>query len=594
MGVEKVKNYPYNFVSLGDKVLNRGKRVIGNNTGTLKCKLRTYSPLFIMGDRLLKNGHSEEYFLKKDNEYLIPSSTLKGEIRTIIDVLTNSAIRNVEVERLEKRLKPNKNQKIEYGIIDTLPENKELGIIKKCKKIKIKRDILKEKLGDKFDKNGKIMKIYMKKEIFSCDKIETKEAFSKLLCKKETPDAKIVTIWISSTRPKAVFEKILVETNEILYEFSKEELEDFEYLIKQRSDRDKEDKKTSKEFYYKIRKNNKENFYKLKKGDPIIIYKENIQGKEYLSFSEIPRLRYKFSPLDLVPNGFHQSDSLENLSFSEKLFGTTGNNEEIKKKKQEKKENKDKKMTSLIGRIYFTDAKLNEEKAKFLAEKPITLKPLGEPHPTLLGFYLKENGTYDLQGSQIRGRKFYWHHNDKIEEKFETFADSIKMNSKEKYNSSLQLLDFGNEFEFEVHFNNLNDDELGVLIYSLELEDDLLHKIGKGKSLGLGSCKIEIKEALLENKNKYKSFKKSKIFDENLDKNKYVGSAKKLGYIDESKNNIKELKIILKKTNKLDFSKSPFPEEKDKNGWNTLAWFNKRKKDKLILEKILKIDENKK
>ena len=85
-------------------------------------------------------------------------------------------------------------------------------------------------------------------------------------------------------------------------------------------------------------------------------------------------------------------------------------------------------MTSLIGRIYFTDAKLNEEKAKFVAEKPITLKPLGEPHPTLLGFYLKENGTYDLQGSQIRGRKFYWHHNDKIEEKFETFADSIKMN----------------------------------------------------------------------------------------------------------------------------------------------------------------------
>jgi len=99
---------------------------------------------------------------------------------------------------------------------------------------------------------------------------------------------------------------------------SKEELEDFEYLIKQRSDRDKEDKKTPKEFYYKIRKNNKENFYKLKKGDPIIIYKENIQGKEYLSFSEIPRLRYKFSPLDLVPKEFHQSDSLENLSFSEK------------------------------------------------------------------------------------------------------------------------------------------------------------------------------------------------------------------------------------------------------------------------------------
>ena len=588
MGVEKVKNYPYNFVSLGDKVLNRGKRVIGNNTGTLKCKLRTYSPLFIMGDRLLKNGHSEEYFLKKDNEYLIPSSTLKGEIRTIIDVLTNSAIRNVEVERLEKRLKPRDEFGTKFGIIKKIPIDKEDGEIQVVKKLKIEKKLSRNLIPGRDLKNGGIAYLRFKKNIVDkCEenhKINTRDEFMEIYTSKKE-NSVIGRLWVSSDIPSKKYEKIFLENEKgAIYKFSKEEYEDFKYIIKQRIEREEKEGKSS---YLKE--------YELKVGDPII-FEANEKEKKilHLAFSEIPRLRYKFSPLDLVPNEFHQSDSLENLSFSEKLFGTTGNNEEIKKKKQEKKENKDKKMTSLIGRIYFTDAKLNEEKAKFVAEKPITLKPFGEPHPTLLGFYLKENGTYDLQGSQIRGRKFYWHHNDKIEEKFETFADSIKMNSKEKYNSSLQLLDFGNEFEFEVHFNNLNDDELGVLIYSLELEDDLLHKIGKGKSLGLGSCKIEIKEALLENKNKYNSFKKSKIFDKNLDKNKYVGSAKKLGYIDESKNNIKELKIILKKTNKLDFSKSSFPEEKDKNGWNTLAWFNKRKKDKLILEKILKIDENKK
>lgn len=582
MGVEKVKNYPYNFVSLGDKVLNRGKRVIGNNTGTLKCKLRTYSPLFIMGDRLLKNGHSEEYFLKKDNEYLIPSSTLKGEIRTIIDVLTNSAIRNVEVERLEKRLKPRDEFGTKFGIIKKIPIDKEDGEIQVVKKLKIEKKLSRNLIPGRDLKNGGIAYLRFKKNIVDkCEenhKINTRDEFMEIYTSKKE-NSVIGRLWVSSDIPSKKYEKIFLENEKgAIYKFSKEEYEDFKYIIKQRIEREEKEGKSS---YLKE--------YELKVGDPII-FEANEKEKKilHLAFSEIPRLRYKFSPLDLVPKEFHQSDSLENLSFSEKLFGTTGNNEEIKKKKQEKK------MTSLIGRIYFTDAKLNEEKAKFVAEKPITLKPFGEPHPTLLGFYLKENGTYDLQGSQIRGRKFYWHHNDKIEENFETFADSIKMNSKEKYNSSLQLLDFGNEFEFEVHFNNLNDDELGVLIYSLELEDDLLHKIGKGKSLGLGSCKIEIKEALLENKNKYKSFKKSKIFDENLDKNKYVGSAKKLGYIDESKNNIKELKIILKKTNKLDFSKSPFPEEKDKNGWNTLAWFNKRKKDKLILEKILKIDENKK
>ena len=167
------------------------------------------------------------------------------------------------------------------------------------------------------------------------------------------------------------------------------------------------------------------------------------------------------------------------------------------------------------------------------------------------------------------------------------------MNSRERYNASLQLLDFGNEFEFEVHFKNLTDDELGVLIYSLKLEENLLHKIGKGKAFGFGSCKIEINEFLLENKNKYSSFTKNEIINEKKDINEYVKSAMEKGYIDEKRTNIKELKTILNKNNNLDFTKSPFPESKDKNGFNTLAWFNERKNKKLILDTILNIAKNK-
>ena len=134
--VIKVKDYPYNFVSLGENVINKGERVLGKNTGILKCKLRTYSPLFIMGERnVSESGHSEEYFLKENGNYIIPSSTLKGEIRTIIEVLTNSVIRNVETERLEKRLKPNKEQLVSYGIIKSLPKDGVDGIIKLAKKI---------------------------------------------------------------------------------------------------------------------------------------------------------------------------------------------------------------------------------------------------------------------------------------------------------------------------------------------------------------------------------------------------------------------------------------------------------------------------
>ena len=71
---------------------------------------------------------------------------------------------------------------------------------------------------------------------------------------------------------------------------------------------------------------------------------------------------------------------------------------------------------------------------------------------------------------------------------------------------SLSFLEPNNIFEFEVEFKNLTEEELGVLIYSLELEDGMLHKFGKAKAFGFGSSKIEIKELLLKSQDRYKSF----------------------------------------------------------------------------------------
>lgn len=569
------EKYPYNFVSLGDKVLNRGERVIGEKTGILKCKLITYSPLFIMGKREIKNDHSEEYFLEKNNEYLIPGSTLKGEIRTIIEVLTNSVIRNVEVKRLEKRLKPG-NFKAKFGVIKKIPANeKEKGEIQIVKKIKIEKNLSYKLVKDRDLSKGGIVPLRFKKNVLNDyeenHKIETKEEFMKIYTSKKE-NSILGKLWVASDIITKKYEKIFLENEKgKIYEFSKQEYDDFKYIIDQRIKREDE------EIYLKS--------YGLKKGEPIIFEVDEKEGKIiHLAFSEIPRLRYKFSPYDLIPSQFRQSNSLKELSFSEKLFGTTGNHHE---------EKKDKNLISITGRVYFTDAKLSKDKAKFVDKKPITLKPFGEPHPTLLGFYLQSDGSYDLKNSKIRGRKFYWHHKDKIQKKFDSFSKSIKMNSRERYNASLQLLDFGNEFEFEVYFKNLTDDELGVLIYSLKLEENLLHKIGKGKAFGFGSCKIEINEFLLENKNKYSSFTKNEIINEKKDINEYVKSAMKKGYIDEKRTNIKELKTILNKNNNLDFTKSPFPESKDKNGFNTLAWFNERKNKKLILDTILNIGKNK-
>ena len=611
----KVKQYPYNFVSLKDKndVVDRGERKLGTNTGKLVCKLVNKTPLFIMGESEQDNkGHTKEWFCREKGITIIPGSSLKGVIRNIIDVLTNSVIRNVEDEKLEQRMGAGKFESV-FGIIESLPENGKKGIIVEAEKIKVKT---KEKIeigykkfefkdnGKEFSKkynakDGLIERVKLKDSIYNLKETEIKikpgvTTVEKLITNSKeyknylTDNENSVqgVLWFSSPIYGKIHEKLLIpKKNGRKFEFSKEEYEDFKYIIKQRAERIKNGKDiNSSTFYYD--KN-------LEIGDPLLFEVKDGKMAEHLAFSEIPRLRYKFSPLDLVPEEFCPGDSLKKLSFSEILFGTTGDN--TKKDKEKKDE-----LVALSGRVFFEDAK-NYKPEMIDNGNLVTLKAFGEPHPTLTTFYLDniEKNYNENKGVSIRGRKFYWHHKEKIGKSFSEYRKSVEMpkiknkNGKyEKelaYNSSLELMDINNEFEFNVNFENLTDEELGVLIYAIELEDGLLHKVGKGKAFGFGSCKIEIKEFLLENKDKYKDFL-IEPFEKESKKEDYINKAKEKRYFDENRKNIKELKAILSKTNDLDFSESPFPEDINKKGeTNSLNWFvnNKKGDRKIVLLSIL-------
>ena len=604
----KVKQYPYNFVSLKDKndVIDREERKLGSNTGKLVCKLVNKTPLFIMGESEQDNkGHTKERFYREKGIPIIPASSLKGAIRNVIDVLTNSVIRNVEDEKLEQRIGAGKFESV-FGIIESLPENGKKGVIVEAEKIKVKT---KEKVENKSkpndygkefsnkynEKDGLIEKVKLKDSIYNLKETEIKirpgvTTVEKLITNSKeyknylTDNENGVqgVLWFSSPIFGKIHEKLLIpKKNGRKFEFSKEEYEDFKYIIKQRAERIKNGKDiNSSTFYYD--KN-------LEKGDPLLFQVKDGKMVEHLAFSEIPRLRYKFSPLDLVPEEFRPDDSLKKLSFSERLFGTTG---DTTKKDEEKKYE----LVALSGRIFFEDAK-NYESKMIDNGNLVTLKAFGEPHPTLTTFYLDniEKNYNENKGVSIRGRKFYWHHKDKIGTPFSKYRKTIEMpkdkngQNKFAYNSSLELMDINNEFEFNINFENLTDEELGVLIYAIELEDGLLHKIGKGKAFGFGSCKIEIKEFLLENKDKYKDFL-IEPFEKESKKEDYINKAKEKRYFDEKRKNIKELKAILSKTNDLDFSESPFPEDINKKGeTNSLNWFvnNKKGDRKIVLLSIL-------
>jgi len=148
----------------------------------------------------------------------------------------------------------------------------------------------------------------------------------------------------------------------------------------------------------------------------------------------------------------------------------------------------------------------------------LTLPLLERPRPTWSMPDKNHDTRYEFGGddksSEIPGRKFYIHHpwsvdkikknqfNDKSDNKPRT--DDIKPN---KNNRTIEPLGKGNDFDFEVRFDNLREWELGLLLYSLELEDSLAHKLGMAKAYGMGSVQIMVEELSLKNERKEDSDK---------------------------------------------------------------------------------------
>ena len=590
-------SYPYNFVSLGDiNEIKREKRVKGKHSGKIKCSLKNLTPIFIGNKTDEKEEKTLTLKVEGTEKYVIPASTLKGEIRNIIEVLTTSCIKNVEEERLDYRGKAGERKNV-FGIIKKFPTANDDGIIIEADKVKVNRKkilfnykpgfypvkVANNSLVKDYIRKGKLKPNYKKGED-DPNAINFPDEFKKV----QQGGTINAVLWVSSFIPNKKYEKLLIPAEkgkEKCYSFSKSDYEDLLYLIKQR--KENEEKKAPKD---------RENFYidELKEGDTII-FEVNEKGKiENFSFSEIPRLRYKISPLDLVPKQFHPCTG-EELCFACRMFGTIGDHSENKNGKK-KEEN----IISMSSKIFISDALSIKEKNQNMEDK-IALSPLGEPHPSLASFYL-EKGTYDNETSQIRGRKFYWHHKEKIKAGtgYRGYLDSIRnQGDNEKVVSTIHFLKPLQNFEFEVAFKDLTDEELGILIYSLELEQDLLHKLGKAKAFGLGSCEIKITDCLLESSEKYTSFVKAY---EKLDKDKYLKIAKEKYKLDtDERNEIEELKAILKSTNNLDFSETAFPVDvkRDKfgnargNDENSLNWFvNKKRESNFKLPHIL--DYNKK
>jgi CRISPR-associated protein (TIGR03986 family) len=132
----------------------------------------------------------------------------------------------------------------------------------------------------------------------------------------------------------------------------------------------------------------------------------------------------------------------------------------------------------------------------------------GEPHwlqeggvGTTLPLLERPRPTWSIPGIEnefgVPGRKFFVHHYgwQKVQDGRHPLTNELIQPTPN--NRTVRPVDRDNEFSFEVSFENLSPAELGLLLYTLELEGGLAHKLGMAKSMGFGSAEVEIQRILL-------------------------------------------------------------------------------------------------
>lgn len=156
------------------------------------------------------------------------------------------------------------------------------------------------------------------------------------------------------------------------------------------------------------------------------------------------------------------------------------------------------------SKIRFTDLYVSEQSKK---EKPedyycdrITLETLGGPKLGNVDFYLKrpkhatfwtydyyvQNGVVKEQPGQLRGRKYYWHHQDVH------LPKNVKASV---LNKTVRPVKDKVSFTGKIYFEGISETQLNQLIWILNSgTENLGFKLGSGKPLGLGSisCNVDL------------------------------------------------------------------------------------------------------
>ena len=252
----------------------------------------------------------------------------------------------------------------------------------------------------------------------------------------------------------------------------------------------------------------------LKDGNPVF-YCEPKEGEKVTLFGHSPNFRVPYTPLnkksraasvtDFIPPKLKTSDN-SGIDMSEAIFGW------VKDKKSDNQ--------ARAGRVFITDAVVDSEVSNekiWCQENPedrITPKILATPKPTTFQHYLvqtdkegkrenlKHYGSNPIQDTVIRGHKLYWHQKDVSCDSIKETKAREEVEKKLKQYTKIRPIRPEVSFYFIIYFENLTDEELGALLWVLDLAKEKENRIyvkdkreyrfslGMGKPFGMGAVKL--------------------------------------------------------------------------------------------------------
>lgn len=486
---------PYNFVPLNKEIfypswaddVSHDVPFEDGESGEIDITITAKSPIFI------RDSKNEQEFFQHNSEYYIPSSSVKGMVRNVLEIMSFSKMRletfdddtyavrdlrnptlymnnmkpniiscgwlkldtdnnyiiedcgttgRIKHEEIDKIFNINFSSKFKSGIFADKPE---------VKTAKYKYKMLENKhLVHNFTYSNKDM---ANREIYIYDKNSMKKGTIVLTGqpsgRKEPQNGKA---------SGKIYEFIFFDVKSEI-KVSKEVMNNFKFAYFDK--RTTEPKESHDWTYWKKKLENGEKV-------PVFFQKDN-NGIKHFGLSYLYKLSYSHSIKDGIPKTHFESDDLD---LSQTIFGyiSKNNNEALK------------------GRVQFSHFKAVSNVIPLEPRKEI----LGTPRASYYPIYVKQQdgklySTFMDDDFEIAGRKRYPIHNSN-----QTMKTTDTGN--EKVGTTFTPLKDGVIFKGKLRFHNLKKCEIGAILSALTFHNTpkTFHNIGMAKSLGYGKVELKI------------------------------------------------------------------------------------------------------